>query len=289
VENLQTHVLDKKPDAVFIEFATNDAVPRFNLSLEQAKKNLETMLDGIKQGLPQTEVILQVMSPVTHREGHSGYRPQLPQYQQIYRDVAKERGLILIDHMPAWQALLAQGEDNFLAVVPDGTHPNAAGYARFVTPTILKALGVPADLAATRPTLNGGIIVVDAAGKKSGPWVDSTRPDFRLGSGSVHDGNTHKGEVSMVLEPDIPLPGKYEIFLVFTPERNRATNTPVVVSINGKVAASRSINQKLGESDGIVSLGQFDLPQGTASLVTIANRGTNGYVAIDGIRIVAVK
>lgn len=285
VENLQARVLDKKPDAVFIEFATNDAVTRFNLSLEQAKKNLETMINGIQQAAPQCEIILQVMSPVIdHPAGTPGYRPELARYQQIYRDVAKQRSLLLIDHAPAWKALLDGGEDKFRAFAPDGVHPNAAGYEKFVTPTILRVLGVRKGT----PTL-AGIIVDDAQGKKSGPWVDSTRNDFRLGTGSIHDDNAHKGEVSIVLEPEVPKAGEYEIFFVFMPFKNRATNVPVTVSIAGKEAKSITVNQKLSEGDGLFSLGRFQLPEGKSTAVTISNQGTNGYVAVDGIRVVPVQ
>ena len=143
VANVQAKVIDKKPDVVFIEFATNDATDRFKISLEESRANLETIVDRIKTALPQCEIVLQIMNPVIDRpEGHAGWRPFLTRYQQMYRDLAQERGFKLIDHTPAWQAVLDKGPDAYHVFVPDGLHPNNLGYKTLVTPHILKAIGV---------------------------------------------------------------------------------------------------------------------------------------------------
>jgi len=146
VDNLQTKVIANHPDAVFIEFTTNDAVDRFHLPVDGAKQNTVTIINGIQAALPQCEIILQVMSPVIdHPEGTSGHRSHLELYQQMYRDLGKERGLLVIDHMPAWQAVLDQGPDLFRKYVPDGLHPGGPGNALFVTPEILRAIGIKPD------------------------------------------------------------------------------------------------------------------------------------------------
>jgi len=143
VANVQMKVIDKKPDVVFIEFATNDSCARFKMSQEESRANLETIVDRIKTALPQCEIVLQIMNPVIDRpEGHAGWRPFLTRYQQMYRDLAQERGFKLIDHTPAWQAVLDKGPDAYHVFVPDGLHPNNLGYKTLVTPHILKAIGV---------------------------------------------------------------------------------------------------------------------------------------------------
>lgn len=143
VENLGTNVIGNKPDVVFLEFSVNDSCARFELSLDECRRNLESMLDRIQTANPAFDVILQVMNPVIDRpEGHAGYRPNLSAYQDVYRDVAGKRGLLLIDHMPAWTQLLERDEATFRAYVPDGLHPAAPGYAAIVTPTILRAISL---------------------------------------------------------------------------------------------------------------------------------------------------
>lgn len=143
VKNLDVRVLAQKPDVVFLEFSVNDATERFQFSLEESRRNLETMIDRILQANPRTDIILQVMNPVLDRPpGHAGHRPQLAAYQDIYRQVGRERGLLVIDHMPAWTRLLESDEKTFRAYVPDGLHPASKGYSEIVLPEILRRLGL---------------------------------------------------------------------------------------------------------------------------------------------------
>ncbi len=143
LENLEGRVLAHAPDVVFIEFSVNDACARFGITMEEARSNLESMLDRIRARHPDCKVILQVMNPVLDRPlGHTGHRPHLDHYQQGYRQIGRERGLLVIDHMPAWSSLLERDLNAFRTWVPDGLHPQAEGYAQLVTPEILRRLGV---------------------------------------------------------------------------------------------------------------------------------------------------
>lgn len=144
VANVEANVIAAKPDVVFVEFTINDSVARFDLPLEESRRNLETIIDRIHHALPDCEIILQLMNPaVGKKPGESSYRRDQEKYQQIYRDVGRERRLLVIDHTIAWNALLAkEGEAAFLKYVHDGVHSSAEGYKRFVTPTILKAIGL---------------------------------------------------------------------------------------------------------------------------------------------------
>ncbi|EIP98405.1 lysophospholipase L1-like esterase [Opitutaceae bacterium TAV1] len=145
MQNLDANVLAHQPDVVFIEFSVNDAVERFQITVDEARRNLETMIDRILAANPKTGIILQVMNPVIGRPpGHASHRRELSRYQDIYREVGREHGLLVIDHMPAWTALLESGEKAFRAYVPDGIHPSAKGYSEIVVPEILRRLGLEA-------------------------------------------------------------------------------------------------------------------------------------------------
>lgn len=145
--NLQEKVLDHEPDVVFLEFSINDSSARYDVTMEESRRNLETLITRIKAARPECEIILQVMNPTIPREkGHKSYRPQYAAYQQIYREVAAEQGLLLIDHVPAWQAVLVSGVDAFEKVVPDGVHPLPEGERAYTMPALRKALGLlPVD------------------------------------------------------------------------------------------------------------------------------------------------
>lgn len=143
VKNLDARVIAKKPDAVFIEFSINDAYLPYATPANVARKNLETMITRIHTAHPKCEIVLMVMNPPIGV--HLERRPKIVDYEQVYRDVAREQHLRLIDHSAAWQAVLKKGEAEYKKLVPDGIHPNAEGGQQIITPNILRNVGVKSD------------------------------------------------------------------------------------------------------------------------------------------------
>ena len=141
---LGAKVLAHNPDTVFVEFAMNDAflysdgTPQ--LSVPQARANLLGMIDSIKAQNPAVEIILQTMNTVWDSPGGSNasatLRPNLTAYYQMYREVAAERGLLLIDHHPNWAALQQGDLATFQGYVPDGVHPESQGISKVVLPLL---------------------------------------------------------------------------------------------------------------------------------------------------------
>jgi lysophospholipase L1-like esterase len=142
VSNLETRVLARKPDTVFIEFAINDAFLKYATPVEAARKNLENMIDRIQAANPAAEIILMTMNPSVGGAGEK--RPELDRYYEMYREVARARKLLLIDHHRAWKEILEKDRARFDRLAPDGLHPNANGAREVIVPAILRALGVPA-------------------------------------------------------------------------------------------------------------------------------------------------
>lgn len=151
LEHLGSKVLIHKPDTVFIEFGMNDAFTNYtgadavyNISVAQARSNLISMIDLILTNRPDTEIILQTMNPAWDSPGGSGIsvtaRPELPECYQTYRDIATERGLLLLDYYPAWKTLQLTDPEAFKSYVADGTHPNAAGYTAVALPFLKQRL-----------------------------------------------------------------------------------------------------------------------------------------------------
>jgi len=138
VENLDERVIKKNPDAVFIEFGINDAYLPYNTSVEQARQNLENMIDRILKHNSACQIILMVMNPPVRE--HLEIRPKIEDYYQMYRDVAKERNLLLVAHYPTWKAILDKDPETFAAYMPDGIHPNGLGSEKVTTPNILHSL-----------------------------------------------------------------------------------------------------------------------------------------------------
>ncbi len=138
VQHLEDSVIAKRPDAVFIEFGINDAFAQYETPVAVARLNLEYMIDRIALYDDSCDVVLQVMNMPIGKS--AALRPALADYYAMYREVANERGLLLFDHYPNWQAILDRGEDAFRAYVPDGIHPNEKGGEEIIAPFIYETL-----------------------------------------------------------------------------------------------------------------------------------------------------
>ena len=143
VDNLDQRVIEKNPDMVLIEFAINDAFLRYKTSVKQAQNNLENMTERILKAHPKCEIILMVMNPPIG--AHLERRPKIKEYYQMYREVAKERKFLLIDHYPNWEKILNKDADLFNKYVPDGIHPGPEGCKEVITPKMIKALGISVE------------------------------------------------------------------------------------------------------------------------------------------------
>lgn len=145
-------VIAHKPDVVFIEFSINDAYLPYKITLEDSKKNLNSIIDRILEANPKTEIILQTMNPVKNKPGHGAdgaatQRHKLAEYVEGYRQVAKARGLRLIDHFPNWQKLMLDNPAEFDRLVPDGVHPLNEAYWAVLLPELKQKLLPPAPAA----------------------------------------------------------------------------------------------------------------------------------------------
>ena len=135
-------VIAAKPDAVFIEFAINDAVVRYAQSVESTRENVEGMITKIKAALPDCEIILQLMHQAA---GEKSPREKQDEQQQVYRDLAQKHGLLLIDNATPWKEFIAKnGLDAFLKFAPDGVHMKLEGIKAVTLPNILKTLQIEA-------------------------------------------------------------------------------------------------------------------------------------------------
>jgi lysophospholipase L1-like esterase len=202
VAQLPAKVLAYNPDTVFIEFAINDAflysdgTPQ--ISVAQARANWLTMIDALRAQNPRVEIILQTMNPVWNNPAGSNVsatlRPNLPAYYQMVRDVAAERGLLLIDHYPNWLALQTNDLTTFQSDIPDGVHPGATGAQRITMPLLQRCLVGdvryhPAD--APSPTLltsdvcvyggTSGAVAAAVQAARMGKSVVLLSPDAWLG------------------------------------------------------------------------------------------------------------
>lgn len=144
VDNFDKQVIAKKPDTIIIEFAINDAFLKYSTTVDQARQNLENMIERMKKARPESEIILMTMDPPIGE--HLAKRPKIEEYYEMYRAVARQHHLLLIDHEPNWRRVLKQGDAEYKKLVPDGIHPNAEGCEKIILPEIMKSVGLARTL-----------------------------------------------------------------------------------------------------------------------------------------------
>lgn len=139
VENLADKVLSHLPDLVLIEFSYNDAHEKFGLRPQDARANLDTIVSSIREHRPGTAIVLQIMNvgwDAPNGNRSLSVRPQLDTFNEEYRRFARDRGLPLIDHFPAWAEVKRTEPERFERYVPDGSHPTKEGSLAITWPAI---------------------------------------------------------------------------------------------------------------------------------------------------------
>ena len=127
-----------------------------------------------------------------------------------------------------------------------------------------------------------GIVIDEDKAKYAGNWKSGNMNPV-TGKAYRTDDNKDKGKKSVTFQLTVPKPGEYRIVLLYTPFTNRASNTPVTVTIGDK-SKTVKINQKTAKDGGAV-IGTFKIEK-KAELV-VSNKDTNGYVIVDGVQLLA--
>ncbi len=121
------------PDILITEFAVNDASLFRGLTLSRSRHHHARILEAA-----QARGILPILATMNPAFGRNSWeRPGLQAYMDLYRILAREEGLILIDTVPVWEALPVAER---AALMPDGLHPTRDGKAKVTVPAFLSVL-----------------------------------------------------------------------------------------------------------------------------------------------------
>ena len=138
--HLQDSVIARKPDAVIIEFATNDAVTRFDISLEECRENTLKLIDTIQEKCPGCEVILHTVCGFPIGK-NAVSRPDMEKYNAVYRKIASEKDLMYVDESAIARNIgKKKGETVLRKFFGDGVHSTEKGALEIILPNVLRAL-----------------------------------------------------------------------------------------------------------------------------------------------------
>ncbi len=135
LKNITSRTLSMNPDMLFLEFAINDADVRKRITRAESRDNLEKMITLARKHSPACEICLLISHSPSGR--HLRVRPALLDYYQIYREVAEQRDVGIVDLYACWgpEAPTAQ-------YMPDGIHTNELAAREVILPAILSSLKI---------------------------------------------------------------------------------------------------------------------------------------------------
>ena len=135
-----------------------------------------------------------------------------------------------------------------------------------------------------------GVVVDDLDAIRTGFDRSSAAHSTYVDNGYHHDNNDNKGNQTARFVPDLPRAGRYEVFVAYPFNANRATNTPVTIRhADGETKVTLNQRRKPAVQDLLQSVGTFRFEAGRAGQVEIGNAGTDGYVVIDAVQWVEAK
>lgn len=125
-----------KPNVVSLMIGTNDAAINKNISVEIFEKNIEKLIEKIREigAVP----LFHTPNPIISAQAKE--RTGLPDYVNVLRKVAEQRNVVLIDHYLYWEEAAKHSEvyDTWLN---DPLHPNGLGHLEMAR-MIFKALSI---------------------------------------------------------------------------------------------------------------------------------------------------
>lgn len=140
LKNLKRRVIDAKPDIVFIEWSVNDAKnikighQAGGISKQDCEKNLNEMVNRIKESLPDCKVVIWTTMPITTK----GRDKSLDEYFDINRKYAKDNDLPLMDICAEFRKLKQENEKLYwMSLTEDEGHLTRFGANKVVLPFLL--------------------------------------------------------------------------------------------------------------------------------------------------------
>jgi len=135
-----------------------------------------------------------------------------------------------------------------------------------------------------------GVVVDDLEAIRTGFDRSSSAHSTYVQSGYHHDNNDSKGNQTARFVPDLKQAGRYQVFVAYPWNANRASNAPVTIKhADGVTKVTLNQKKKPAVQDLLESVGTFRFEAGKAGYVEIGNAGTDGFVVIDAVQWVSAK
>jgi len=137
LERISTDVITHNPDIVVIAFGLNDCQNN-SMTTRKFRENTNAMIAALPS---KTEVILATSNTFldTGRSLWKDLNGSLEPYMEEVRNIAREKGIRLIDVNDAWKEHLTKDQRHMETLYFDPTHPSAKGH-RIIYETYMDVL-----------------------------------------------------------------------------------------------------------------------------------------------------
>jgi hypothetical protein len=126
-----------------------------------------------------------------------------------------------------------------------------------------------------------GIVLDDReATGREGEWTPSTANQPYLEHGYIHDGDKRDGKTTISFTLPVTKPGDFDLNLLYPPNTNRSTKTPVTARWDGNEKTFR-----VDQTKPASILGRLSFKSSTSLTIEVRNHKTDGYVVVDGIQV----
>ena len=135
-----------------------------------------------------------------------------------------------------------------------------------------------------------GVVVDELDAKRIGFDRSSAAHPVYVESGYHHDNNDGKGSHTARFVPELPKAGRYQVFIAYPFNSNRAAKVPVTIKhADGETKVTLDQKKKPAVRDLLQPVGTFRFEKGSAGYVEISNAGTEGFVVIDAVQWIEAK
>jgi len=147
---------------------------------------------------------------------------------------------------------------------------------------------VPAAAVNVDPKSLSGIVLDDAVAELKGAWSRSSNFKPHIGSGYLHDDRRADGKSVAIFRFMPPAAGRYQVRMAYSAHPTRARQVPVRIESAGKTTnLTADQTQALPQGEALRTIGVVELAAEKETVITITNEGTEGFVILDALQLVA--
>jgi hypothetical protein len=133
-----------------------------------------------------------------------------------------------------------------------------------------------------------GIVLDDEQAELKGEWSHSSGFKPHIGTGYLHDDKRGDGESTAVFRFKAPETARYDLRMAYSAHETRATQVPLTIQ-HGKTVVEVLVDQTQPIPAGTAfrSIGKVELQKDLETTLTVRNAGTDGFVILDALQLVA--